>query len=172
VLELGRTAWAASTLPGGDEFHGRRASDQAVTVEGVPVMDMKLEAIVLPVTDVDRAKAFYETAGFHADVDHQPNEDLRVVQLTPPGSGCSIIFGKGISGGVAGSVQGLHLVVADLDAARSELVGRGVDVGEPFHFGASGPVPGLHPERESYGSFAAVTDPDGNGWLLQEVRRD
>jgi catechol 2,3-dioxygenase-like lactoylglutathione lyase family enzyme len=135
-------------------------------------MDMKLELVVLPVSDVDRAKAFYEQrAGFHVDVDHRAGEDFRVVQLTPPGSACSITIGTGLTRSQPGSTQGLHLVVTDLEATHAELAGRGVELSEPFHFGAQGRAPGLHPEREDYGSFATFSDPDGNGWLLQEVGR-
>jgi predicted enzyme related to lactoylglutathione lyase len=133
-------------------------------------MDFKLELIVLPVTDVDRAKAFYEQAGFTLDVDHRAGDAFRVVQLTPPGSACSITIGVGLTEAAPGSYQALHLVVPDIEAARAELVGRGVDVSEPFHFGESGQTPGLHPERVDYGTFASFSDPDGNGWLLQEVR--
>ena len=132
-------------------------------------MDMKLELIILPVSDADRAKAFYEKAGFHVDVDHKASEDFRVIQVTPPGSACSVSFGKGISQAVPGSIQGLHLVVTDLEAALAELSERGIEVSEPFHFGAMGQRPGLHPERSDYGSYGAFSDPDGNGWLLQEV---
>lgn len=135
-------------------------------------MEFKLELIVLPVADVDRAKAFYvDQAGFRLDVDHRAGEEFRVVQLTPPGSACSISIGKGIARAAPGSAEGLHLVVTDIEAAREELVGRGVAVGEIFHFGAAGRSPGLDPERRDYGSFATFDDPDGNGWLLQEVRR-
>jgi catechol 2,3-dioxygenase-like lactoylglutathione lyase family enzyme len=132
-------------------------------------MDMTLELVVLPVTDVDRAKDFYERAGFRLDVDHRAGETFRVVQLTPPGSGCSISIGVGIHPGEPGSYQGLHLVVADIEAARAELVAAGIEVSEPFHFGAEGQTDGPHPERVSYGTFASFADPDGNGWLLQEV---
>ncbi|HEX8581547.1 MAG TPA: VOC family protein [Acidimicrobiales bacterium] len=132
-------------------------------------MDMRLELIVLPVTDVDRAKAFYERAGFHLDVDHRGGEDFRVVQLTPPGSSCSITIGKGVSPAEPGSYRGLHLVVDDVEAAREELLGRGVEVGDVFHFGPEGQVSGPHPGRDDYASFAAFDDPDGNAWLLQEV---
>ncbi|HEY6629682.1 MAG TPA: VOC family protein [Acidimicrobiia bacterium] len=132
-------------------------------------MDMKLELMILPVSDPDRAKEFYEKAGFHVDVDHQASEDFRVIQVTPPGSACSVTFGKGISQAVPGSIQGMHLVVKDLEAALAEFSERGVEVSEPFHFGAAGQTPGLHPERSDYGSYAAFSDPDGNGWLLQEV---
>jgi catechol 2,3-dioxygenase-like lactoylglutathione lyase family enzyme len=132
-------------------------------------MDMKLELIILPVSDADRAKEFYEKAGFHVDVDHEASEDFRVIQVTPPGSACSVSFGKGISQAEPGSIQGLHLVVKDLEAALAELEGRGLEVSEPFHFGVAGQTPGLHPERSDYGSYGAFSDPDGNGWLLQEV---
>jgi catechol 2,3-dioxygenase-like lactoylglutathione lyase family enzyme len=135
-------------------------------------MDMKLELVVLPVSDVDRAKAFYEQAGFTVDVDHRAGESFRVVQLTPPGSACSITIGTGVTSAAPGSYRGLHLVVVDLEAARSALAERGIDVGEPFHFGPQGQTAGLHPEREDYGSFASLEDPDGNTWLLQEVRRN
>jgi catechol 2,3-dioxygenase-like lactoylglutathione lyase family enzyme len=132
-------------------------------------MDMKLELIILPVSDADRAKAFYEKAGFNVDVDHKASEDFRVIQVTPPGSACSVSFGKGISKAEPGSIQGLHLVVNDLEAALAELTGREIEVSEPFHFGAAGQTPGLHPERSDYGSYGAFSDPDGNGWLVQEV---
>jgi predicted enzyme related to lactoylglutathione lyase len=134
-------------------------------------MDMKLEMLVLPVTDVDRAKSFYEQAGFTTDTDHRAGEDFRVVQLTPPGSACSICFGTGISQAVPGSVQGMHLVVNDLEKALADFSARGIEVSEPFHFGPQGQTPGLDPQRQDYGSFASFSDPDGNGWLLQEVRR-
>jgi predicted enzyme related to lactoylglutathione lyase len=134
------------------------------------MMDWKLELIVVPVTDVDRAKAFYMEAGFELDVDHSAGEDFRVVQLTPPGSSCSIALMKNPDR--AGVAQGLHLVVADVEAARAALVERGVGVSEPFHFGADGQQTGLDPERRKYGSFLSFDDPDGNGWLVQEVRRD
>ena len=134
-------------------------------------MDLKLELVVLPVTDVDRAKAFYEGAGFTVDVDHRAGDQFRVVQLTPPGSACSITVGTGLTPAEPGSYQGLHLVVEDIDKAREELIAKGVEVGEPFHFGPEGQVTGVDPERRDYGTFAAFSDPDGNGWLLQEVRQ-
>jgi catechol 2,3-dioxygenase-like lactoylglutathione lyase family enzyme len=134
------------------------------------IVEMKLELVILPVTDVDRAKAFYERAGFRLDVDHEISDELRVVQLTPPGSECSITIGKGMTPAPPGCIQGLHLVVTDAEAARAELVERGVGVGELFHFGPEGQLPGLDPERRDYESYAAFSDPDGNGWLLQEVR--
>jgi predicted enzyme related to lactoylglutathione lyase len=131
-------------------------------------MDFRLELIVVPVSDVDRAKAFYgEQAGFSVDVDHSAGEDFRVVQLTPPGSACSIALMRNAE--AAGSLNGLHLIVPDIEAARAELTGRGAQASDYFHFGAGGQVPGLHPERERYGSFFAFSDPDGNGWLVQEV---
>jgi catechol 2,3-dioxygenase-like lactoylglutathione lyase family enzyme len=133
-------------------------------------MDFKLELVLLPVSDVDRAKKFYmEQAGFNLDVDHHASDTFRVVQLTPPGSACSITFGIGIVQTPPGSVQGLHLVVNDIVAARAELVGRGLDASEIFHFGESGQAPGLHPERRNYGSYVSFSDPDGNSWLVQEV---
>jgi predicted enzyme related to lactoylglutathione lyase len=133
-------------------------------------VDLKLELIVLPVADVDRAKAFYaDNAGFTVDVDHSAGEDFRIVQLTPPGSACSITIMK--NGQAPGSVQGLHLVVTDIDEARDALVGRGVKVSEPFHFTETGQTPGHDPERRDYNTFATFSDPDGNGWLLQEVRK-
>lgn len=133
-------------------------------------MDWKLELVVVPVSDVDRAKAFYvEKAGFDLHVDHSAG-DFRVVQLTPPGSACSIAFGT-FAQGAPGSTQGLHLVVADIDAARAELVERGAEVSEIFHFESGRRTPGPDPERRDYNSFLAFSDPDGNGWLVQEVKR-
>jgi len=132
-------------------------------------MDWKLELVILPVTDVDRAKAFYaEKVGFNVDVDHNAGDAFRVVQLTPPGSACSISIGKGITQAVPGSVQGLHLIVRDVDAARAELVERGVEASEVFHFEAGGQMPGPDPERSDYGSFLSFSDPDGNSWVVQE----
>ena len=134
-------------------------------------MDFKLELVVIPVSDVDRAKAFYsEQVGFNVDVDHRAGENFRVVQLTPPGSACSITIGTGLMQVAPGTYQGLHLVVNDVEAARAELVERGVEVSEPFHFGEAGQTPGLHPERSDYGSYLSFSDPDGNGWLVQEVK--
>ena len=134
-------------------------------------MDFKLELVVVPVSDVDRAKAFYaDRMGFTVDVDHAPNEHFRVVQLTPPGSAASITIGTGLTKSEPGAYQGLHLVVNDIEAARAELVGRGVDASEPFHFGPEGQTPGVDPARGDYGSYVSVSDPDGNGWLIQEVK--
>jgi catechol 2,3-dioxygenase-like lactoylglutathione lyase family enzyme len=132
-------------------------------------MDMKLELVLLPVSDVDRAKAFYvEKAGFNLDVDHRAGDQFRVVQLTPPGSACSITFGIGITDATPGSVRGTHLVVTDIEAARAELVGRGLEVSEVRHMEASGWVPGPDPKRSDFNSFADFSDPDGNTWVLQE----
>ncbi|MEX1264264.1 MAG: VOC family protein [Actinomycetota bacterium] len=134
-------------------------------------MDFKLKLVVIPVSDVDRAKAFYaEQVGFTVDVDHRASEHFRVVQLTPPGSACSVTIGTGLTQVAPGTYQGLHLVVDDIEAARAELVARGVEVSEPFHFGAAGQTSGLHPDRTDYGSYLSFSDPDGNGWLVQEVR--
>jgi catechol 2,3-dioxygenase-like lactoylglutathione lyase family enzyme len=131
-------------------------------------MDFKLELVVLPVADVDRAKAFYlDQLGFRLDVDYRAGEDFRVVQFTPPGSACAVTLMKNLD--AAGSVGGLHLMVSDCAAARAELVGRGVEVSEPFHFGAAGQSPGPDPERRDYGTFLSFADPDGNGWLVQEI---
>jgi catechol 2,3-dioxygenase-like lactoylglutathione lyase family enzyme len=135
-------------------------------------VDWKLELIVVPVSDVDRAKTFYmEKAGFNLDVDHRAGDAFRVVQLTPPGSACSITIGTGLTGAVPGSIQGLHLVVSDIYAARGELVERGTDVSEIFHFESGSRMPGPDPQRSDYGSFLTFSDPDGNGWLVQEVNR-
>ncbi len=132
-------------------------------------MDFKLELVIIPVTDIDRAKDFYtEHAGFRLDVDHRAGEDFRIVQLTPPGSACSITLMRNAD--AAGSLQGLHLIVTDIDEAQAELVGRGVAVSDVFHFGAGGQTPGHDPQRGSYNSFLSFADPDGNGWLVQEVR--
>ena len=134
-------------------------------------MDFKLELVLIPVSDVDRAKAFYvEQAGFALDVDHQPNEEFRVVQMTPPGSACSITIGIGITDAAPGSYRGTHLVVTDIEAARAELVERGVDVSDIRHMGAGRWEPGPDPAHQDYGSFADFKDPDGNTWVLQERR--
>jgi catechol 2,3-dioxygenase-like lactoylglutathione lyase family enzyme len=135
-------------------------------------VDFKLELVLIPVSDVDRAKTFYtEKAGFKLDVDHQPNDEFRVVQMTPPGSACSVTIGIGITDATPGSYRGTHLVVTDIEAARAELVGRGVDVSEIRHMGPEGWQPGPDPEHRDYGSFADFKDPDGNTWVLQEARR-
>jgi len=134
-------------------------------------MDYKLELVLLPVSDVDRAKAFYtEQVGFSLDVDHQPNDEFRVVQMTPPGSACSVTIGIGITSAESGSYRGTHLVVTDIEAARAELVERGVEVSEIRHMTPTGWAPGADPEHGDYASFADFADPDGNTWVLQEVR--
>jgi catechol 2,3-dioxygenase-like lactoylglutathione lyase family enzyme len=141
---------------------------------------MDLEVVVLPVADVDRAKDFYKTTlGWREDADIAPEDGFREVQMTPPGSACSVIFGTGVTAAPPGSVQGLHLVVDDIEATRTELAGRGAEVSEVFHdaggvfhhLGTKDRVAGPAPNRDSYGSFASFSDPDGNGWFLQEITR-
>jgi catechol 2,3-dioxygenase-like lactoylglutathione lyase family enzyme len=132
-------------------------------------MDYKLEMVIVPVTDVDRARDFYLQCGFALDVDHNVSEEFRVVQLTPPGSACSITVGRGLSDAAPGSYRGMHLVVQDIEAARTELRGRGVDVGDIRHMGPTGWQPGPDPSHANYNSFAEFRDPDGNLWVLQEV---
>ncbi len=135
-------------------------------------MDFKLELVLLPVADVDRAKAFYtENLGFALDVDHQPNDEFRVVQMTPPGSACSVTIGIGITDAEPGTYRGTHLVVSDIEAACAQLVERGVEVGEVRHFDREKGEwrPGPDPEHGDYMSFADFADPDGNTWVLQEV---
>jgi len=135
-------------------------------------MEFKLELVLIPVTDVDRAKAFYtEQAGFHLEVDTPVGENMRVVQVTPPGSACSVGFGTGITAAPPGSAQGLHLVVSDIVAARADMLRRGVKVSEVRHLESGSWVPGPEPQRASYESFADFADPDGNVWVLQEVHR-
>ena len=140
-------------------------------------MDMKLEVLIIPVSDVDRAKAFYQKLGFRLDIDYAPDENFRVIQFTPPRSEASIIFGEGITPAKSGSADSLVLAVDDLDAARDDLIGRGINVSEIFYY-AGGPfnnavenprVVGRDPEGRSYFSFASFEDPDGNRWLLQEI---
>ena len=156
-------------------------STQATHVEAIhprtaATVDVKLEVVVIPVADVDRAKRFYEGLGWRLDADFASGDDWRVVQLTPPGSPCSIQFGKGFTTAVPGSVQGTFLAVENLDTARAALVDRGVQVSEIFHFegdrlvvSSKGRTPGRDPQGRSYLSFASFSDPDGNSWLLQEV---
>ncbi|HXP19147.1 MAG TPA: VOC family protein [Streptosporangiaceae bacterium] len=137
---------------------------------GGSIVDFKLELVVVPVSDVDRAKDFYTAkAGFTMDVDHRAGDDFRIVQLTPPGSACSITIMRNPD--AAGSLQGLHLIVTDIEAARAELAGRGAEVSEIFHFEDGRQVPGPDPQRAAYGSFLALSDPDGNSWMVQEVRQ-
>jgi catechol 2,3-dioxygenase-like lactoylglutathione lyase family enzyme len=144
-------------------------------------MDMKLEVVVLPVSDVERAKRFYEKLGFRLDVDVAPNENYRAVHLTPPGSEASILFGKGVTSAQPGSIDRLLLAVYDIDAARQELLSKGVDVSEVFHDAGGSPgggfiaatearAAGPDPQRRSYASYASFSDPDGNVWLLQEIK--
>jgi catechol 2,3-dioxygenase-like lactoylglutathione lyase family enzyme len=131
---------------------------------------MKLEVVVIPVTDVDRAKRFYSNLGWRLDADFVVGDAFRGVQFTPPGSPCSIHFGRGITSAVPGSARGLYLVVSDIEAARAELVDCGAKVSEAFHRAVGeGPQSGLDPARRSYASYATFSDPDGNEWLLQEV---
>jgi catechol 2,3-dioxygenase-like lactoylglutathione lyase family enzyme len=140
-------------------------------------MDMKLEVIVIPVADVDRAKQFYKNLGWREDAEFVADENFRVVQLTPPGSACSVIFGKGITSAAPGSVQNLLLAVTDVEAARAHLQERGASVsnvyhdagGVFYHAGTDKRVDGPDPQRRSYSSFASFSDPDGNGWVLQEL---
>jgi catechol 2,3-dioxygenase-like lactoylglutathione lyase family enzyme len=145
-------------------------------------VDMKFEIVVIPVSDVDRAKRFYGGLGWRLDADFASGDDFRVIQFTPPGSGCSVIFGKNVTAAVPGSAQGLYLIVSDIEAARNDVLARGVKVSEPFHGSGdayTGPdepylfgrlrVSGPDPERRSYRSFASFNDPDGNGWVFQEL---
>jgi catechol 2,3-dioxygenase-like lactoylglutathione lyase family enzyme len=142
-------------------------------------VDLKLEAVVIPVSDVDRAKEFYGRVGWRLDADFRFDNGFRVVQFTPPGSGCSLQFGTKITSAPPGSAQGLYLIVSDIAAARDELAGRGVAISDVFHAGTpgaqfrpdgtSGRVSGPAPDHATYVSFASFADPDGNGWLLQEI---
>jgi catechol 2,3-dioxygenase-like lactoylglutathione lyase family enzyme len=151
----------------------------ATSVANVKNVDLKLEAIVIPVSDVDRAKTFYGNLGWRLDADFRFDNGFRVVQFTPPGSGCSIQFGTKITSAAPGSAQGLYLIVSDIEAARGKLAARGVQISEVFHAGTpgaqfqpdgtSGRISGLAPDHASYSSFARFSDPDGNGWLLQEI---
>jgi len=132
-------------------------------------IDMTLEVVTLPVSDVDRAKRFYQSLGWRLGADFMFGEDVRAVQLTPLHSNASIAFGKGLTTAEPGSVQRLELVVSDIEAARADLISRGVEVSDLFHRGEGGFAPGPDPERRSYNTFATFSDPDGNGWLLQEI---
>jgi catechol 2,3-dioxygenase-like lactoylglutathione lyase family enzyme len=148
----------------------RMSNEHATRMSRAGMVDMKLEVVVIPVSDVDRAKRFYGGLGWRLDADLVLGPDRRVVQLTPPGSECSVHFGNGITKAVPGSAQGMILVVSDMESARTELIGHGVDVSEAFHFGPDGPVPGADPEGRSYATRASFNDPDGNGWVLQEIK--
>jgi catechol 2,3-dioxygenase-like lactoylglutathione lyase family enzyme len=140
-------------------------------------IDMAIEVVVLPVTDVDRAKRFYASLGWRLDLDHAEGDSYRVIQFTPSGSGCSVIFGRNVTLAAPGSTQAVHLIVNDLDSARRSLLGRGINVSEPFHDGGGifhhadgqGLRQGPNPQHKSYASYATFSDPDGNGWILQEV---
>jgi catechol 2,3-dioxygenase-like lactoylglutathione lyase family enzyme len=157
-------------------------SNDATSDASVARVDMKLEVVVIPVSDVDRAKEFYGRLGWRLDADFDNGKDFRVIQFTPPGSGCSVIFGKNVTAAAPGSAQGLYLIVSDIEAARDELLGRGVEITEVFHdaggvyAGTDEPylfgrlrVSGPDPDHRSYRSFASFRDPDGNGWLFQEI---
>jgi len=157
-------------------------SKAAADTPKVQSIDMKLEVVVIPVSDVDRAKRFYDGLGWRLDADFAAGNDYRVIQFTPPGSGCSVIFGKNVTGAAPGSAQGLYLIVSDIEAARSELLSRGVEISKVFHdaggvyAGTDEPylfgrlrVGGPDPDHRSYHSYASFKDPDGNGWLFQEV---
>jgi catechol 2,3-dioxygenase-like lactoylglutathione lyase family enzyme len=150
--------------------------DSAAGSAPVKAGEMRLEVVVVPVSDVDRAREFYERLGWRLDADIARGDDFRLVQFTPPGSACSIQFGTNLTSAAPGSAESLYLIVADIDAAREELLARGVEVSEVFHEGMpgarfhdSGRAPGRAPDRATYGSFAAFSDPDANGWLLQEI---
>ena len=152
------------------------SSESAAGTPLVKAGEFKLEVVVVPVSDVDQAKEFYGRLGWRLDADIVRGDDFRVVQFTPPGSGCSIQFGTNIASAAPGSAQSLYLIVPDIEAAREELLARGVEVSEAFHEGApgarfhdAGRVTGPTPDRATYDSFAAFSDPDGNGWLLQEI---
>jgi catechol 2,3-dioxygenase-like lactoylglutathione lyase family enzyme len=162
--------------------HEGQTATAATREANVAKVDMKFEIVVIPVADVERAKEFYGRLGWRLDADFGNGKDFRVVQFTPPGSGCSVIFGKNVTGAAPGSAQGLYLIVSDLEAARDNLLSRGVKVGSMFHGGDdayAGPdepylfgrirVDGRDPEHRSYRSFASFSDPDGNGWLFQEI---
>ena len=146
-------------------------TDDATSVARVGRFDMKLEIVVIPVSDVDRAKRFYGNLGWRLDADFVKGDEFRVVQLTPPGSACSIAIGIGITSAEPGSYRGTHLVVDDIEGVRAELAGRGVEVEEIRHMTPEGWRDGVDPEHADYNSFADIADPDGNTWVLQEVRR-
>jgi catechol 2,3-dioxygenase-like lactoylglutathione lyase family enzyme len=153
------------------------SNELAMEMQSARTVDMKLEVVVIPVSDVDRARRFYLAMGWRLDADFARGDQWRVVQVTPPGSACSFFFGKGLTKATPGSVQGLLLIVDDIAAARAELIEYGIDVSEVFHFtgdlhftGTQGRAPGPDPERRSYHTWASFNDPDGNGWLLQEVK--
>jgi catechol 2,3-dioxygenase-like lactoylglutathione lyase family enzyme len=156
------------------------SNEHAAGIPTAGMVDLKLEVVVIPVSDVDRAKRFYGTLGWRLDADFAFDNGFRVVQFTPPGSGCSVQFGTNITSAAPGSAQGLYLIVSEIEAARDELVARGAGISEVFHAGTpgaqfqrdgtSGRVRGPAPDHASYSSFATFNDPDGNGWLLQEIK--
>ena len=153
------------------------SNERTTQIPTAATVETKLEVVILPVSDVERAKRFYMSLGWRLDADFTTGDDWRAVQLTPPGSPCSVIFGKGFTAAVPGSLQGTFLVVDDVKAARAELIGRGVDVSEVFHFegvlnviGTNGRAPGPDPQGRSYSSWASFSDPDGNSWMIQEVK--
>ena len=156
-------------------------SENATSNATAAKVDMKFEIVVIPVSDVDRAKEFYGRLGWRLDADYDNGKDFHVIQFTPPGSGCSVIFGTNVTAAAPGSAQGLYLIVSDIEAARKELLGRGIQISQVFHdagvyAGTDEPylfgrlrVSGPDPEHRSYRSFASFHDPDGNGWLFQEI---
>ena len=156
------------------------SKERATDTPTAATVDLKLEVVVIPVSDVDRVKRFYGSLGWRLDADFAFDNGFRVVQFTPPGSGCSVQFGTNITSAAPGSAHGLYLIVSDIDAARDELVARGPEISEVFHAGTSGTqfrrdgtsgrVSGPAPDHASYGSFATFSDPDGNSWLLQEIK--
>jgi catechol 2,3-dioxygenase-like lactoylglutathione lyase family enzyme len=145
------------------------ATGRSTEIPQAGTIDMLLEVVTLPVSDVDRAKRFYESLGWRTDADIVVGDAFRAVQLTPPHSSCSIAFGKGLTTAEPGSVQRLLLAVHDIDAARKDLISRGAEVSEVFHL-AGGRVPGPDPQGRSYQTYASFSDPDGNAWLLQEIK--
>jgi catechol 2,3-dioxygenase-like lactoylglutathione lyase family enzyme len=154
------------------------SSEAATSRAAAGTVEMKLEVVNLPVADVDRAKQFYESLGWRLDGDFTISEDFRVVQLTPPGSQASVIFGKGVTTSAPGAIQDLMLIVSDIEEARADLIARGVDVSEVFHdeggifhhAGTEGRAPGPDPKGRSYSTWVSFNDPDGNGWLIQEIK--
>ena len=148
------------------------ASESSETSAQTPqpgTIEMKLEVVSIPVSDVDRAKAFYASLGWRLDADFELGRDVRAVQFTPTRSECSVAFGRGLTKAAPGSAERLELVVADIEAGRDDLIARGVEVSDLFHRGESGIEPGPHPQRASYQTYASFSDPDGNTWVLQEV---
>jgi catechol 2,3-dioxygenase-like lactoylglutathione lyase family enzyme len=145
------------------------SADTSTEIPEVGTIDRKLEVVPLPVSDVARANSFYQSLGWRLDTDLLLDDDIRVVQLTPPGSACSIAVGKGLTEAEPGSVQRLELAVSDIDAARVDLISRGAEVSELFHREDGRFVPGPDPQRRSYLTYASFSDPDGNSWLLQEI---